>query len=212
MYAYEYLPTNTENNQSIKILNQSKFDTLDLEARALTSGRFPHCNSRGGAGAGCKVVRLVTCTPYRRSVRPVVCLIEDGQHLSLGVYRRGHLPDGPLATAARERRGTVATGGRRVRGADRRRDRQECQRREKKGLKEGEAGGLERGLCSVPLSCSSQPCWGNSPSERLPSGTLFPGPPQRNFHDTGRQRQWTSLCAIAHRGAGRGCQREPCRE
>lgn len=63
---------------------------------------------------GCRVW-LVTCTPYRRSIGPVVRLIEDGQHLSLGVYRRGHLPYGPLGTAPRKRRGTVATTGRRRR-------------------------------------------------------------------------------------------------
>lgn len=131
-------------------------------------------------------VRLVTCTPYRRSIGPVVSLIEDGQHLSLGVYRRGHLSDGPLALAPRTRRGTVARSGRRVREG-----------RARGGLKEEKAERREERLglrfCSVPLSGSWRPCSGNSPSGRLLSGLLFPAPPQRNSHDTERQRRWMSL-------------------
>lgn len=72
----------------------------------------------------------------------------------------------------------------------------------KKEKTERRGDGLDRGLCSVPLSGSSQPCSGNSPSGRLLSGPHFPAPPERNFHDTGRQRKWTSLCAITHSGTG----------
>lgn len=147
-------------------------------------------------------VRLVTCTPYRRSIGPVVSLIEDGQHLSLGVYRRGHLSDGALALAPRTRRGN--------RGVERKAGyRGKSERRLKEEKAERREEGLGLRFCSVPLSGSWRPCSGNSPSGRLLSGLLFPAPPQRNSHDTERQRKWTSL-AQRHTTEWNG--REPCQE
>lgn len=165
---------------------------------------FPQCNSQGaGAGQAGHVHTL------------------PAQHRACGQSHRGWPTSEPWRLSPRTpfqrsasvgfvpqtRRGVAVRSGRRVR---------EQEGRGKGGLKEEKTerreGRFGPRFCPVPLSGSWQLCSDNSRSERLVCSLLSPAPPQRHFHDTGRQRKWTSLTPQQHTTVCNGRQCESCRE